>query len=654
MLALIQEELSKRGTEDQALDLLDKLRDGYVLEDLKLYVDNILAIHNPNLLTGITTRLIIDHETGETVKEVTDSIKVAQANQDSLNNSFDEALNYSNYSINPPERLKTYIERMPIQAILKTDGTDETTKLKAYIAQAKLLNRPLKLPKGIITFSDTLLIDFTVDLSGYGRDQTILQFKNNVANKPAIKLVRGSTKSWFQSFTLRDQYFNTSTGVLMTDSRTDVGTPCWKNGFVNIEISGFNTGLTITSANPLDGSTHAHCDGNYFAQCRFVMCKLAVLIQNCQAVHNVFVAFNVNNTDNTMWMDGQIKNDDNFKMIRDEAGGGITILGADLVGKGMLYEWYYPSNASGLFAGSGSFEGQDLRFELRPTHNGVIIQEALHGTLNLSMANTIRVRNLKTVNYGATIDLFKFAGMCKATFENTGTVQGTGKLLIRNYPTLGRSSNASVGVQANVVLNNCENVEYIKEVTSPFGTYSRAATPSIVFNDTATSSTNANYTLDAQGFRVLQHGGDIQQFGYGFNSAGNFGKIVFNIDDPNSGVLSGGDVKFRLPKYGRPLKLFFYKMGVRFTVETSVDLYLVKDTAQWANSTFNLASDAILVSSSSTTANKAGYFEYPVVLTSNIVGAAFQSGFDSWLEGRMMFVVKGGNTFSGFIGVEYV
>ncbi|MFX5638046.1 hypothetical protein ABTD81_17835 [Acinetobacter baumannii] len=39
---------------------MDKLRDGYVLEDLKLYVDNILAIQNPNLLTGITSRLIYD------------------------------------------------------------------------------------------------------------------------------------------------------------------------------------------------------------------------------------------------------------------------------------------------------------------------------------------------------------------------------------------------------------------------------------------------------------------------------------------------------------------------------------------------------------------------------------------------------------------
>lgn len=63
VLTLLQEELSKRGTEDKAYDLLAQLRDGYLLPDLKKYVDNILSIQNPNLLTGITSRLIVDHET---------------------------------------------------------------------------------------------------------------------------------------------------------------------------------------------------------------------------------------------------------------------------------------------------------------------------------------------------------------------------------------------------------------------------------------------------------------------------------------------------------------------------------------------------------------------------------------------------------------
>jgi len=93
VLALIQEELSKRGTEDQALDLLDKLRDGYVLEDLKLYVDNILAIQNPNLLTGITSRLIYDNLLHKPQEEI---------NQD-FYNKFDSSGNLLTTKVISPE-----------------------------------------------------------------------------------------------------------------------------------------------------------------------------------------------------------------------------------------------------------------------------------------------------------------------------------------------------------------------------------------------------------------------------------------------------------------------------------------------------------------------------------------------------------------------
>lgn len=65
---------------------MDKLRDGYVLEDLKLYVDNILAIQNPNLLTGITSRLIVDHETGERLDEFNKKVIQFTADTSSLNN----------------------------------------------------------------------------------------------------------------------------------------------------------------------------------------------------------------------------------------------------------------------------------------------------------------------------------------------------------------------------------------------------------------------------------------------------------------------------------------------------------------------------------------------------------------------------------------
>lgn len=71
---LIRSEAEARKKSDEAYNLLAALEAGKTLPELKEYVDNILGIKNPNLLTGITSRLIVDHETGETVKENFDRI----------------------------------------------------------------------------------------------------------------------------------------------------------------------------------------------------------------------------------------------------------------------------------------------------------------------------------------------------------------------------------------------------------------------------------------------------------------------------------------------------------------------------------------------------------------------------------------------------
>jgi uncharacterized protein YcgI (DUF1989 family) len=562
---------------------------------------------------------------------------------------------FQNYGIKPPEKPSEYLNRKKITAILKTDGTDQYSTLQAYAFAAKTLRLGVELPAGTITYTDTLLVDFPFYLSGSGRDVTILQFKNTVANKPAMKFVRGATKSWFEHLTLREENFNTSIGIQMTDSRTDVGAPCWKNTFTNMECTGFNIGVNFTSTNPLDGTTHAHCDGNTFSEFRFVNCKLSVLNQNCQAINNTFIAFNINNFD-TAWVDGQVKVDNNFVMFRDEAGGGINIYGADLIGRGKLFEWHYPAGGSGLFSGSGVFSGQDLRMELRETHNGILVHETVHGNTGVSMSMSISLKNVKTVNYGASIDILRCGGRLKAHLEDVSTVAGTGRLNIRLYPTLGRTSNTTIGSLTDILADNCGNLYYEKETTSPYGTYNRAATPSVIINGSHTSSVNATYTLDAQSFRLLQHGGDIRQLPQGFgHTAGSNGRVVFNNDDPSSGFVTGSQLKFRLPKYARPLKMIMYKQAVRHANEASVDLYVVKDVANWVNpASFDITKDAAIVSTGPLTINKSGYFEVPVNLLSNIVGNAFQSGFDNWTEGRMVFVTKGTITYSGFFGLDYI
>lgn len=71
---LIKSEAEARKKSDEAYNLLAALEAGKTLPELKEYVDKILGIQNPNLLTGITSRLIVDHETGETQKQINEQI----------------------------------------------------------------------------------------------------------------------------------------------------------------------------------------------------------------------------------------------------------------------------------------------------------------------------------------------------------------------------------------------------------------------------------------------------------------------------------------------------------------------------------------------------------------------------------------------------
>lgn len=565
-----------------------------------------------------------------------------------------EASTFSNYDIAEAELTKVYLARKPITMVLRTDGTDETVKIKAYLAKAKELARPLELPPGLITFTQTLEIDFKAIIRGQGRETAILQFKNTIPNAPAILLKRGSTKSSFSDFLLRDENANMSTGIRMTDSLSETGSPCWKNAFNYIDISGFSTGLHITSANPLNGATHAHCDGNVFIGCRFGNCRISILNQNCQAVNNQFYGLVINNADSA-WLNGQTITDTNFEMLRDEAGGGFNITGLDMIGRGKLYTWLYPTGGSGLFQGSASFKATDVRGELRSTHNGVIIEEGVHGNASAGMQMDISVQDARFITFGQSVDLFRFAGKLKAQFNNVSAVYGTGKLTVRLYPTSGRSANTS-GALADVYLVNCGKVYYEKATTSPYGTYDISSTPSVVFDNDHTSSTNASYVIDALGFREMQSGGSIQQLGFGLNFAGgNSGRLIFNNDNTATGAASEAEVKFKLPKYARPVKAFLYKLPVRFADNVGIDVYVVKDNARWVNpASFDIATDATLVATSPITTNQAGYFEYPLVLASNIVGSAFQSGFNTWLEGRMLFKAKGGASFIGWFGIEYI
>ena len=105
---LIKFEAEARKKSDEAYNLLAALEAGKTLPELKEYVDNILGIQNPNLLTGITSRLIVDHETGETVKESLEDYKAHKQVAIVTVESIDDLINYKPLRNGQTINLKSY------------------------------------------------------------------------------------------------------------------------------------------------------------------------------------------------------------------------------------------------------------------------------------------------------------------------------------------------------------------------------------------------------------------------------------------------------------------------------------------------------------------------------------------------------------------
>jgi hypothetical protein len=535
---------------------------------------------------------------------------------------------------------------------LNGDGnTDNTLLLNTWIDRAMAGNRVLLLPAGSFVFSDTLLIDSTIEIRGAGRDRTNLIFNNATAGKSAIKLVRNSSKSRFSSFTLGDGTFGTSCGIELTDSISGSGTNVAKNTFDNIEVVGFAVGHKYTSTTPLTGSGHAMCSENLWVHCRFVINILTCLNENCQAFNNGYVHCDFENF-NTTYRGTTVV--DSYDFFSDVAGGGIYIEGGSIVGRGKVYKWAYPATGTGLWNG-GSFTWQNSRFEARSTHNGAVINEEVSGVTG-SLTLNVDIKNIEVVTFSQTIDFLRYGGRLNARIERVFPTAGTGTLNVRQYPTLGRTSNTTTASQGAVELYD-STLYRVLDTTSPHGTYNRNATGKLTAVGMGSSSTGTGMVLETTGattWFALAGPGDAQQLGMQLQSISTATRLVWNNDNPSSGVT--GDVYVKLPAGGRPMKLVAFKHATNFATNTGFLLYLVKDQANWAvPGTFAKATDATLVASMPSTLNLAGYFEANCQLTANILGNEIRSGFGSWTEGRMYFEKVGGATaFNGWFGVEYL
>jgi hypothetical protein len=163
---------------------------------------------------------------------------------------------------------------------------------------------------------------------------------------------------------------------------------------------------------------------------------------------------------------------------------------------------------------------------------------------------------------------------------------------------------------------------------------------------------NGSYTLDAAGFIVPETISSFNRAAGICQATAN--RIVYNLDRPASTFTS---IEFILPYAGTPTKFFLFKQPNKRSTDIQYKLYAVKDNAAWVNpASFDVATDAIEIAATGATVGTAGYLEFPIALTSSYfdAGLFFQSGFGSWLEGRMYMELTAGGGQSGFVGVEYM
>lgn len=524
------------------------------------------------------------------------------------------------------------------QAILNANGRKIQLQNKTYL-----------LTKTLTIGTKTLIQSNDIDIEGSGgHAKTTIIFNVTTADTPLILLSEYSTKSTFKNITFIDKSNNglgkIGVGIKIVGASNiagDTRTPNWKNYFEKIEILNFKTAVIFGGLNVLIGQNEYqnYSSENLFLHCRFRNNLVGVLSQNQQAFNNAFIQCDIENTDTN----------EQYTLIRDEAGGAITFTECSLIGAGRIYEWIVPVGSNNTFT-EGALNLEHCRIEIHPSHIGQLFYQDITGQYNTNSSVFIKVQNTNIfIQNSQTLDLMKYCGRVVAKFDGI-TVNG-GQLNIRNFPVAGISAASDTGSQGIVTVSRSNNIGYILDTGSDYGTTSRQFAHKVVI-EKSVPKTSRSFIQDSYGFYSLVSY-DIEEPGYKL-SLSTPKRLVWNDSLETNGFKS---VMAILPARARMTKFGIWKQPVHFTDAIQYKLYIVKDVAAWATTgTFNVSTDAYLVADTGSTVNKAGLFEVPVQLTTNSLGYRMESGFGTnWTEGRI-YIEHSGSTsyFAGFVYVEYM
>lgn len=523
------------------------------------------------------------------------------------------------------------------------DGvTDDTQAFQDAIDYHLALGGRIFIPVGTYKITNTLTIGDTKGISIIGESPqgTVVRFDNSVEDKELFYLSPSSTYCTFESFQVQDGTPGKSIAFKAKDQINIADTrPNWKMYFHNMRILFFKIGYLATTDTPLTGANHGFLDGVTFSHCKFRNNEISYYNQNSQAVN-----INFFNTDSENDASGE-----RYVHIKDDTGFTMNIFGGSWIGRGKIYEGIYSDSATNLFA-SGNITFTGTRFEIRSGSLGDLI--SLPKRYPVIFMNVV-MNGCSFAGFGQTIPFVKFAG--KSNIQINDCVVVSGNFVIKQYPTSGVSGADAVGGMhsyGSVRINRSRGFSYMKADSSFLGALQTDHVAPVRIEQVPFGP-NGQFVADAQSFMALASP-EMSQRGAGLGTTTS-SMLVYNSDNPARGFKS---LKLKLPYYSTPMSLVLFKQPIAYADAITYKLYVVKDNADWANpASFNPATDAILIADSGSTANKAGYMEFPISLTNTYLNATsyFQAGFGKWLEGRLYLEHSGSaNNFKGFVGIKYL
>lgn len=561
---------------------------------------------------------------------------------------------------------------------LQPSGVDDTAAIQAAIDALGFAGGLVNFGSGEFVITDTLDVGNVetgaVQLVGVSSAAvvvgdipgTVFRFNNAVSLKPLLKLGPASTGTWVRNITFIDN--DSDAGV---SSASLTSTFClisafpqvmpdavnWKNRFDNCAWVGFKVGVDFSTDGDISsGADQNWCSETAFYSCKSFNCETDLLGNNSQSFNNNFYGCDFEKI---------YTGSSDSVVLHDRAGGQFRFWGGSMISAGLLYRFSRDAAGVSIWLDGGAwFDG--IRVEARgqitgDIHYGALMEEAVGDTGAWSRSLDLVMRDCLILGFGEDLDLLRYAGRIRATFENithNGYPLGwyadhssteLTHLTIRQSPVNGFAATIREGSIGDVLVRRSPRVLFAKDAGSDYGAYDGGyATGHVLIESpggTASATTayvDGTDNDDALNSFIKLTDPPFEQMSWGLGTVQNK-TVVFNQDIATYGITSQ---RFVLPAGARPKRFFWYKHLKDFGRDVVWTLHLVKDKADWAGALFDPATDTLAaVATIEDTLYSAGMQAAPIRLEVRLSGDKFQPGEGEWLEGKV-YAERRGNLLS--------